>query len=1041
MGRFKDRILNKQIDLVKGAACLRKIPITGWKTMEQRFEFPEVYTTTEDWRDISVGDTWKCAMNVTRRFKATATIPAPEQGGRIVGAFIIGGESLIRVNGEVYGAVTGYRDGTMLSKWVRCRVEFDKFKPGDTIEIEFESCLNFLDSRYVSANDNGEFDYETYTFAMAEFQEIDDEIESYAFDITNLFEVSRFIVNPMAQHIRECPTQGNHMMGDVVRMSSEEYYHSDRLIKAVEESLSKLELHFGTDALKASIPQAKAVIDNVLSGIPHKTNTVIKLVGNSHIDTAWLWPLKESVRKCAKTLSAVLALMDKYPDFIFAASQPQLWRFTEQYYPDLFEKAKKRIAEGRIELVGNAWVEMDTNIPSGESLVRQLLYGRAYYRSRFGKDSKVFWMPDVFGYSWAMPQIIKRSGVDYFFTAKLNNNDTNRFPHSLFLWQGIDGTKIPAYLQRVGYNGEIEAELIDLLYRFYDQRALTDSALLTYGHGDGGGGPTYQMFENFERLKKNPAMPHIEHSTAQAFFEGIEEFTDELPVWNDEMYYEFHRGTYTSQANTKKNNRLSELRLREAEIASAMATVYTGAEYPAEKLARIWEEVLTNQFHDIMPGSSVHDVYVDADKSYVKILAEAKKIYEKAISRLNALIPTKEGEVIVWNFLSKARSGIVSVGDKEFYAESVPPMGYKVFNPEASMPQGSVSADIHCLENANLRVSLNDNGLITSVYDKRAKREVLKEGTTGNLLTVFDDSPHGESAWNIDPEYQNKFWELTDADSVEVVESSPLKGVIRVVRSFNKSKITQDITLNADADRIDFITTVDWYETEKMLKAAFNVDIHATKATYEIQFGSIERPTHRNTTYDRARFEVSGHKWCDLSENEYGVSILNDCKYGWDVKDSNMRITLLRAPNFPDVVADKGVHTFTYSLYPHENNWRQGGTVEEAFDLNVKLLPYECKENTPKAELYTESFVTVDADGVMIDTIKGAEDGNGIIFRMYEAKGGRYNNAELKFAFPVASVNECNLMEDNEDDYAVENNAISFKIKPYEIKTFRVIPK
>ncbi|MGI6536800.1 MAG: alpha-mannosidase [Caldicoprobacterales bacterium] len=664
-------------------------------------------------------------------------------------------------------------------------------------------------------------------------------------------------------------------------------------------------------------------------------------------------------------------------------------------------------------------------------------------------------MPDVFGYSWALPQIIKRSGMEYFYTSKLINNDTNKFPYSLFNWQGIDGTRILAYIQRLNYNGRYNPETVETIYNRFDQKNISDDLLMTFGYGDGGGGPSYQMLETGRRLKSFPGLQKTEINTAASFFDAVDPLKEKLPVWNDEMYYEFHRGTYTSQARTKKNNRKAELGMRQAEMLAAIARDRHGAEYPYDKILEAYKLILKNQFHDIIPGSSIRAVYEDCEKDYKHVFELIDGIESSASDQLTA--ESESNCITVFNSLSWDRTDHVSLslpqgfsyaavvdeegrevpsairdGRIEFEAWA-PALGFSAYRilEKPFSGETNISVSEACLENDYYRIMLDENGNLTGIYDKRNECEVLEQGRPSNLLQIFEDKPYCETAWNIDLEYQNKYWNLTEG-KVEVIEESPVKGVVRVTKKFNLSEIVQDITIYRSVPRIDFRTIVNWQETEKMLKAAFHVNVLSSKAAYEIQFGAIERPTHWNTSYDKAKFEVCGHKWADLSEGGYGVSLLNDCKYGYDIKDNCMRITLLRSPVDPDPDADKGVHEFCYSLMPHTGDYREGKTVHAGYELNVPLFVLEGRRIKNE-----KPFARITRENVIIDTIKWAEDGRGIIMRVYESEGIR-GKTGIHLSDPAAEVIECNLMEEDESVIGRNTSSFEFFIKPFEIKTFRV---
>lgn len=1065
MNFSKDTIIKRKLANLAGLIEPDRLEIPEWQTRHATFLGADGYTEEVADEPMHIGDRWKCHDDLTRWFSADVRVPDSFAGKKLALELEFGGEGIVRVNGKIISAITSY------IRWepaTRTRVMLsDCAEAGAVYHVEIEAHLHYME--FCGYRMQGCTDIE-YTIRTAALVTIDPVVESYYFDIKTALDAMQTLRNPMEKIMKS----GDVMPNDVVRLienSSRDSFYYDKVVDAVVSSLTQVDFDFEPEMTKRSIPEAQEVFRQKMAQIPNQPHAKIKFVGQSHIDTAWLWPVRESIRKSAKTLSNVCSLMDRYPDFIFAFSQPQIFEFTKDHYPELFVRVKEKVRSGQFEPVGNTWVEMDTNIPSGESLVRQILYGRQFFLDEFGKCSDVFWMPDVFGYSWALPQIIKRSGMKYFFTSKLINNDDNRFPYSLFQWQGVDGTRIPAYLQRLNYNGNVSPDTLQTLYQRYDQKGILDEAMMTFGFGDGGGGPTYQMLETAERLKEFPGLPKLELSTAQSYFEDVEPVQDELPVWNDEMYYEFHRGTYTSQANVKKNNRKSELLYRQAEMASVLALCETGKAYPYDKILKGYKKLLTNQFHDIMPGSSIHSVYEEAKKSYAEVFAIGGGVMQDAARAVCSHIAHGENSVVVFNFLSWKRRNVVtlSLTDTPFaeakqltvrnaggeicpsfvsdesgvrtlrFDACVPAMGYEVFtlSEEASGQECAMTAAKTGMENKFYKIGLDDNANLVSIYDKRNCREVL--AGKSNLIKIFEDKPGGETAWNIDMEYQNKEWVLENAESVEVVECSAVRSVLRVRRAFHRSVITQDIILYADNDRIDFATAVDWDETEKMMKAEFTVDVLSPKASYEIQFGAIERPTHYNTSHDRTKFEVSAHKWADLSEGNYGVSLLNDCKYGYDIKENRMRITLLRSSIDPDPTADRGHHEFVYSLRPHSGKWVTARTVNAGYELNVPPYPVFCREAAENGTLpASRSYFTCDSDSVILDTVKAAENGSGIIVRLYES-GGTKTDVSLSTILPCSRVVECNLVETDETEVPTENGAFRFTIRPFEIKTFRIV--
>ncbi|HHY82899.1 MAG TPA: alpha-mannosidase [Clostridiales bacterium] len=1044
-----ERVFERKLKAVENAIYSDVLILSKWQKKQGYYTSPGEYTDCGQWEEFTLGDRWSCKDGTTCWFKTTIEIPEAYNGKYVVLELEFGGEALVRINGAIQSALTSY---LAENEAARTRVVLPHIpSAGERFDIEVEAGMNYMEFARYRLEGRTSVEYQ---FRRALLAVVDQNVEQYYFDIKTAYDAMMALKSPI-EKLTAANVRLPFEMTRILESFTKDSYIYQKIRDAVLHSLTRIDADMGLEALVKSIPAAAETLREKLAQIPHSPHALIKFVGQAHIDTAWLWPIKETIRKCGKTIANVLDLMERYEDFIFAFSQPQLFEYTKDYYPELYERVKQKVKSGQFELVGNTWVEMDTNIPSGESLVRQLLYGRAFFQKEFGKVSRVFWMPDVFGYSWALPQIIKRSGMEYFFTSKLINNDTNNFPYSLFMWQGIDGTRILSYVQRLNYNGRYNPETVETIYNRFDQKNLTDNLLMTFGYGDGGGGPTYQMLETGRRLKSFPGLQKTEMNTSVSFFDAVDPIKDQLPVWNNEMYYEFHRGTYTSQARIKKNNRKAELGMRHAEMLAAVAKDMYGADYPYEDILKAYKLILTNQFHDIIPGSSIHDVYIDSEKDYKYVFDIIKKIEEDAVEHLTT--PAQWDKVVVFNSLSWDRTGYVRVplpaglpdaavvnaqgnpvpsvcrdGWLEFEAWA-PALGAASYciAKRGVHAESNIFVGKDRMENDFYIIHLDDNGNLTSIYDKRNNCEVLEQGRASNLLQIFEDKPYCETAWNIDLEYQNKCWNLAEG-TVEVLEQSSLKGIIRVTRKFNLSTIIQDITIYRSIPRIDFCTRVDWNETEKMLKAAFHVNVLSSKAVYEIQFGSIERPTHWNTSYDKAKFEVCGHKWADLSEGGYGVSLLNDCKYGYDIKDNCMRITLLRSPVDPDPEADKGIHEMCYSLLPHAGDHRQGRTVKAGYELNVPL-----KAVMGRCVARDGSYAEISRDNVIIDTIKCAEDGRGMIMRVYESEGIRGKTA-IKLSFTAAEVFECNLMEEDEKLICRNTSSFEFFIKPYEIKTFRI---
>ncbi|WP_400243575.1 alpha-mannosidase [Niallia sp. JL1B1071] len=830
----------------------------------------------------------------------------------------------------------------------------------------------------------------------------------------------------------------------------------------------------GSAVFYESISIANNYLNNALDKMEKQSAVTIHAIGHTHIDLAWLWRLKHTREKAARSFSTVLRLMEKYPEYLFMQSQPQLYAYIKEDYPEIYAQLKERVAEGRWEPEGGMWLEPDCNLPSGESFVRQLLHGTRFLKEEFGVTSKYLWLPDVFGYSWSLPQILKQSGIETFMTTKISWNQYNRMPHDTFQWRGIDGTEILTHFVTTpypnsrgwayDYNGEMQADVVQGAWDNYKDKNITQDLLMSYGYGDGGGGVNRDMLEMRRRFDRIPGLPAVKSTKAGDYFEALHEkvnSTEEyVHTWDGELYLEFHRGTYTSQAYNKRSNRKKELLYRETELLSVLASVFAEdwSSYPQEALHKGWTILLRNQFHDIIPGSSIREVYEDSVLEYEEAEALA---YEAQGKVSNSLVDKNAFQYTVINDSSWTRSGIIEipvkqgleegqwVSEKEkvlqaekvngkwlVQMEDVPSHGlanlsFISANNGEQDKQSSFVMNESGIETPFYKIIWNDKGQLIRIFDKKAQREVLKEKQAGNVLQVFEDKPLRWEAWDIDIFYQEKHQEISALENIEIVENNALRAVVRFAWTYHHSKIVQELILYSDNPRIDFKTEVDWHEQHQLLKVAFPVEIRTTQATYDIQFGNVQRPTHWNTSWDYAKFETVGHQWADLSEHGYGISLLNDCKYGYDIKDSTMRLSLIKSGTYPDYLQDQGAHTFTYSILPHEGDWREGKTVQEAWDLNQPLKGLEGKLKTNDFSLFK-----VASNHCLIDAVKKAEDENKIIVRLHEFMGKR-GKVELTSDALIQSWQECNLMEQPIGDKQ-ENAKLAFELKPYEIKTFLV---
>lgn len=825
---------------------------------------------------------------------------------------------------------------------------------------------------------------------------------------------------------------------EAMKMMSEDDYSYITIRDSLDKALILLDLrHFYSEDFYAGIKKCADYLKEEFYGkICGKSESVVNCIGHTHIDVAWLWTVAQTREKAQRSFSTVINLMDRYKDYKFMSSQPQLYAHVKENDPELYEKIKKRVSEGRWEVEGAMWLEADTNLASGESLVRQILYGKRFMKEEFGVESKILWLPDVFGYSAALPQILKKSGVDKFFTAKMSWNETNPMPNDIFIWEGIDGSQVFTSIIKT-YVQQLNPEYIYNTWKEFKNKSLTNNTLQTFGFGDGGGGPTYEMLENYDRLKFGlPGMPKTVIKKAAEYFDEVEKDFDKntselknVPKWVGEMYLEMHRGTYTSIAKNKKNNRKSELLYQQAETAAVAALVLCGAKYPEEMLRKNQFNILLNQFHDIIPGSSIKQVYDVTDVEYARILSEGRAAADESIENLKSAIGT-DGGIFVYNPSPFDVSDYVSADGKTYYAENIPAHGWKVI--EKKEDADSVTVDKNIIENDVIKVEFNDKYHIVSMYDKIAKREIIPAGSEANVIQIFEDYPRVFDAWEITDYYKQKMWIADDVSDVKLTDNG-----ICIKRKYQKSEITQQITLKPHSKRLDFKTKVDWHEDHVLMKATFPFDIRSTFATYDIQFGNIARPTHRNTSWDDAKFEVCAHKWADISESDYGVSILNDCKYGYDTCDNVMRITLLKCATYPNPEADRGLNEFTYSVYPHESTFDNGGVIKESYLLN---MPLEASEISANGGSLPDNWqaASSDKENVVIETIKKAEADDSVIVRMYESCNRR-SDVTIKAGFDFKEVYECDLMENNIKKLESDSNAVTIPIKNYEIKTLKFI--
>ncbi|MEU1016336.1 glycoside hydrolase family 38 C-terminal domain-containing protein [Streptomyces sp. NPDC005898] len=803
------------------------------------------------------------------------------------------------------------------------------------------------------------------------------------------------------------------------------------ILRALEDMLDALDLH----DVPGTAAAGRAALADALARPAHASAHRVSAAGHAHIDSAWLWPLRETVRKASRTFANVTALAREYPELVFACSQAQQYAWVKEHQPHIWERIKKAVADGNWAPVGSMWVESDANMPGGEALARQIMHGMRFFREELGVRTQEIWLPDSFGYTAAFPQLAKLAGVRWFLTQKLSWNQSNKMPHHTFWWEGLDGTRVFTHFPPVDtYNSQFHGAELAHAERNFADKGRASRSLVPFGWGDGGGGPTREMMERARRLRSLEGSPRVEIEKPSAFFAAAEEeYGARAPVWSGELYLELHRATYTTQAATKRGNRRSEHALREAELwCTAAAVREPSYAYPYDALDRLWKTVLLHQFHDILPGSSIAWVHREARETYARVLAELEAITASAVRHLGA------GGRAVLNASPYPRSEVVDGGDGALVRVDVPALGTRTLAAAPVSGPAAVahtSGDAILLTNEHLSVRVDAAGLLTSVRDLDAAREVL--AAPGNLLQLHPDHPTHYDAWDLDRHYRHRHTDLTDAESVELVEDGPLRVAVRVVRAFGRSRITQEIRLAAGSRRVDIVTDVDWRESEKVLKAAFPLDVHAERSAAEIQFGHVHRPTHANTTWDAARYEICAHRWLRVAEEGYGVALLNDATYGHDVTraehggtlGTTVRLTLLRAPHSPDPLTDQGAHRFTYALLPGAGT---GDAVAEGLALNLPLRVADAPALAP--------LVSVDNPAITVESVKLADDrGGDVIVRLYESRGGRAAGT-LGTSFPVARAEVTDLLERPLHEADTGASGLALALRPFQIVTLRLRP-
>ena len=1000
------------------------------QTLEHYRQPPDAGTGVR-WRRAPSGLQWGGAWK-TGWFRARFALPAPCVGQPVYLRAVTGaGEALLFVDGEPRGVFDGNHPVVMISpRGARRRRH--------AVAVEGHAghpCIG------TQPDDDGTSDYRR-TFQRLELVLQRDDVVAFVFDLRALLQLA------------ECLESDNLRRYEILAGLTQVYETVDAMPAETSEK------HW-----RPGLAQARRLMRPLLECRNGDTAPYMGIVGHSHIDTAWLWTIAETERKCARTFSSVLNLMEQYPEFRFVQSAPYHADVVRREYPAIFRRIKAMARAGRWEPNGAMWVEPDCNIPSGESFVRQLLLGQQFTRQHFGYTADAFWQPDVFGYSAALPQILRGCGVEYFLTTKIAWNDTTRFPYDTFTWKGIDGSSVLAHFNKIHCWPDPKT-LIDQ-WKDVQNKDTADRRLSAIGYGDGGGGPQFEMLEYARRVEDLEGCPRASYTSVSDFMRGIGDRDRDLPEWAGELYLELHRGTLTAIAPIKQLNRRNEIALRDAELVWTLAAL-SGARYPADSLREQWKVLLVNQFHDILPGTSIPEVNDRAIEELDANAQEVRRSAAAAVARLASPGRRKGGDpeaaLLVLNTLSWQRNGELALDDvpgglvpadeavqsqrvKTADGRSrlviaglqVPALGATRLDLRRRRPVTASSFVVRktSVETPHARVRFDRSGRITSLVDRDSGRQLVRDGGALNTLWLGQDVPAAWDNWDVDFDQQFQMQRQDRLTRFEVVADGPLQLRLRCEYDLGgSSKLSQDVVFHSTSARIDFETVVDWHEKHALLKAGFEVDILASAARHEIQYGHVERPNHRNRPADRAQFEVVNHRWTDLSENRFGAALLNDGKYGISVDGGDMRLTLLKGGTHPDPRGDEGRHVFTYALLPHACGFCTEAVVRPGYELNTP--PLTCA--APRGLTGIDSLLTVDTPNVIVESVKWAEAGRAFIVRLYEAERSG-TRARVSFGVPVKAATQTDMLEESPSALKLTRNGVSLYLRPFEIVTLRVEPR
>ena len=1047
---------------------IRLLELRAWCDRDRRLIAEAEFRADSraNWTKLRSGEPWP-ALGNPAEIRFEASIPADWAGLPVHGRFRLGGEALLFVNGRPIGGLNPFH------------VEYPlliQAKGGEAFQFHAQVVPHGLFGTPVVEP----------RFDLACLLVPEDEARALHADLAAALEAANYHARTGRAAIAERLVDAIHQAFQrtkLPRNDTEEYLSR---IAATSENLSADDFYGNQERLgslwerwKFRLPSGSLTTDQRLQlrearagfttgmrslsdRFPPEGN--VWLTGHAHLDLAWLWPLEETRRKARRTFYSVAGLMANYPELHFNQSSAQVYQWIERDDPALFEKIRTLVGEGRWDVVGGMWVEPDGNLPAGESWVRQLLFGQRYFQSRFDDAAKVAWLPDSFGFNGNLPQLLISAGIPYFFTHKLTWNERNPFPYDLYWWEGIDGSRVLAHSftnPENGYNARLTACEVGETWRRFRGKSSHDATLLAFGYGDGGGGPTPEMLERFGRLREIAGLPNLRMGRVAEFYEKI--VTASLPVWVGEKYLEYHRATFTTQGRVKLLHRQLEQGLVEAETAATLASLEQETPYPKDEFLRLWPILLLNEFHDILPGSSIHTVYETAQRQLATALKECSDIRDAALLSANGnREPESSADLagLIWNLQADDRPLVAEIAaevsgplrmicafEKEVATQQlddgrllisadevlVPALGalpIRSVPGEPSTIHSCVQASPSELETENLRLQVNRDGTLASLFDKECAREVL--AGRGNQLWLFTDIPRQFDAWDIDATYADEGIELSCEMAPECIETGPLRGALRVRRVHEQIEIIQDYRLSRGSRVVEIRTRVRWHGRRQFLRALFPLAIRTHETWAETAFGAVARPNHRNTPWDEARFEMPMHRWADVSEPNYGVSLLNIGKYGYNVNGNVLGISLLRSPIYPDPYADEGDHEFVYAIYPHPGTWRNG-TVQAARRLQSPLRFAAVRNASVQPSLFR-----LQGDPVELAALKKAEDSNDIILRLYEPHGNRANTT-IETGRSLRNASVVNILETGDQELVVEEeHRIKLTFRPFQLISLKL---